>query len=81
MTQEARCKPCEATPTGESGHRDLVYQLEGPYPGHGIFRCRTCGERWIRHYGSVEEKRAWTLYSEQFAIRKPLPDSVPLRVR
>lgn len=82
MPDATPCKPCDEAPKGESGHGQLEYQLEGPYPGHGIFRCRACGERWIRHYGSVHEKHAWTRYSQKFVIRKPLPDSaLPIKAR
>src|SRR5438105_2303716 len=60
------CTDCSRAPHGEAGHDHLENQLEGPYPGHRIFRCRACGERWIRHYGFVGEKHAWTRYDLQF---------------
>ena len=69
------CTDCSRAPHGEAGHDHLENQLEGPYPGHRIFRCRACGERWIRHYGFVGEKHAWTRYDLQFIVRKPMPDS------
>jgi len=64
------CTACIQAPTGEAGHRSLEFQVEGPYPGHRIFKCKLCSERWIRHYGSISEKHAWTRYSEQFPIRR-----------
>ena len=71
------CTACNQTPVGEAGHDALEHQVEGPYPGHRIFKCRSCNERWIRHYGSEFQKHAWTRYSQQFAIRKPLADLAP----
>ena len=66
----ARCESCTAGPTGEAGHEALAYYVSGPYPGHNIFNCTTCDERWIRHCGFVE-KFAWTRYETQFPIRRP----------
>lgn len=63
------CESCSNGPTGEAGHEALAFYVEGPYPGHHIFKCGQCGERWIRHYGSPAERFAWTRYSEQFAVR------------
>ena len=66
------CPACSGPPRGEAGHDALEHQVEGPYPGHHIYRCTKCDERWIRHYGSVEEKFAWTRYDEQFPTRTPM---------
>lgn len=66
------CEQCVVRPTGETGHGALEYYVGGPYPGHHIFKCRECGERWIRHHGDVE-RYAWTRYSDRFpaSLRKP----------
>ena len=69
------CTACAGAPSGEAGHPQLEHQIEGPYPGHHIFLCRGCGERWIRHYGFVHDKHAWTRYDQQFIVRKPLADN------
>jgi hypothetical protein len=69
------CASCSDGPTGEAGHRALALYVGGPYPGHHIFKCGRCGERWIRHYGSPAERFAWTRYSEQFSVRTPRPDT------
>lgn len=71
------CASCTEGLSGESGHFGMAYHVEGPYPGHHIFKCVDCGERWIRHYGSETEKYAWTRYSEQFPMRTPRVE--PLR--
>lgn len=65
------CVKCSAGPSGEAGHDALAHHLEGPYPGHHIFMCADCGERWIRHYGSTVEPFAWTRYNHQFPMRTP----------
>lgn len=70
------CESCGDGPTGEAGHPSLAHYVEGPYPGHHIFKCRECGERWIRHYGSPAERFAWTRYSQQFIMRTPRADPV-----
>ena len=73
------CERCNAVPTGEAGHEALAFYVSGPYPGHHIFNCANCGERWIRHCGSVE-RFAWTRYATQFAIRRPrveAPRAIP----
>lgn len=66
------CEQCTKGPRGETGHEALAFYVGGPYPGHHIFKCNQCGERWIRHYG-VEERYGWTRYALQFAggVRKP----------
>ena len=64
------CERCITGPTGETGHESLAFYVMGPYPGHHIFSCTICDERWIRHCGLVE-RFAWTKYSTQFQIRKP----------
>jgi hypothetical protein len=66
----APCERCTAGPTGETGHEALAFYVVGPYPGHNIFNCTICGERWIRHCGLVE-RYGWTRYSTQFQIRRP----------
>ena len=71
------CPSCSAGPKGEGGHAALAYYVEGPYPGHHIFHCTTCSERWIRHYGSETERFAWTRYNTQFTLRKPRVDYAP----
>lgn len=77
MTQP--CHQCTAGPTGETGHADLDFYVVGPYPGHRIYNCHACGERWIRHYGAVE-RFAWTRYATQFQMRKPRADAPAARV-
>ena len=64
------CQKCSEGPSGETGHAALAYYVEGPYPGHQIFNCLQCNERWIRHYGSTVERFAWTRYATQFTMRK-----------
>lgn len=66
------CASCTDGPLGERGHDALTYQVEGPFPGRHIFRCTSCDERWIRHYGSTAEPFAWTRYSEVVAMRTPM---------
>lgn len=68
------CTRCTEGPTGESGHAALAFYVEGPYPGRHIFKCAVCAERWIRHYGSPDERFAWTRYSQQFVTRTPRAD-------
>lgn len=66
------CEQCAVRPTGEPGHGALEYYVGGPFPGHHIFKCRECGERWIRHHGDVE-RYAWTRYADLYpaSLRKP----------
>ena len=59
------CTPCTDRPSGETGHAALSFYVSGPYPGHSIFNCATCGERWIRHLGTID-RFGWTRYFEQF---------------
>ena len=80
MTTTTRCQRCTEGPSGEKGHDKLVFQVEGPYPGHHIFRCTACDERWIRHYGSPETRHIWTCYSQVFAVREPRADPVGRKV-
>lgn len=68
------CARCTEGLAGEHGHDALTFQVEGPFPGHHIFRCTACDERWIRHYGSISERFAWTRYGQVFAMRTPQPD-------
>ena len=68
------CTACTHAPKGRSGHARLELQVEGPYPGHHIFKCTSCGARWIRHYGAGEDNRGWTQFAQQFGMRKPMPD-------
>ena len=75
MTTTIRCGSCMQGPSGESGHGALVFQVEGPFPGHHIFRCTSCDERWIRHYGSPDARHAWTRYGDLFAMRAPKADA------
>ena len=70
------CAGCATGPSGEAGHSALAFYVEGPYPGHHIFKCTRCDERWIRHYGSTAERFAWTRYSQQFTTRTPQADPV-----
>lgn len=67
------CERCKGGATGDTGHDALVFYVEGPYPGHQIYKCSECGERWIRHYGGME-RFGWTRYALQFAggIRTPI---------
>lgn len=66
------CSRCVEGATGESGHEALAFYVVAPYPGHHVFKCGTCGERWIRHRG-LTAAFAWSRYSEQFQMRKPRP--------
>ena len=75
------CARCSEAPSGEGGHGALSYHMEGPVPGHHIYMCTHCGERWIRHYGSPEEKFAWSRYSLKFTVRIPAPILIPRLVR
>lgn len=59
------CPRCVEGARGTEGHSSLAYYVTGPYPGHNIFKCRDCGERWIRHYGGTNIF-AWTRYALQF---------------
>jgi len=68
------CVSCIEGPSDEGGHIALAFQVEGPFPGHHIFRCDECGERWIRHYGSPAVRFAWTRYAKHFAVRRPKAD-------
>ena len=53
--------------------------MDGPFPGHRIFRCVACDERWIRH-GGPEGGIAWTRYGDRFPVRKPLAGAMaPVR--
>lgn len=67
------CDKCSLGAQGEAGHDALAFHLDGPYPGHRIFRCGECDERWIRHHGG-EVRFGWTRYALQFAagIRQPM---------
>jgi hypothetical protein len=67
-----QCEQCAVAPTGEAGHASLDYYVGGPFPGHHIFKCRECGERWIRHHGETD-RFAWTRYAERYpdSLRKP----------
>ena len=64
------CMRCAERPVGESGHEGLEFYVAGPYPGHSIFNCVHCGERWIRHHG-ITQPYAWTRYFDQFPQRRP----------
>ena len=71
------CQRCTQGPTGEAGHETLEFYVGGPYPGHNIFNCTQCGERWIRHAGAGDERYGWTRYAEQFEMRKPRDPAAP----
>ena len=72
--QLATCLPCSQSPKGEAGHSNLRFYVGGPYPGHHIFKCDLCGERWIRHYGgSLDEPHAWTRFADQFPLSRRTP--------
>jgi len=73
------CERCTAGPIGEAGHEALAFYVSGPYPGHHIFNCTRCDERWIRHCGFVE-RFAWTRYEAQFPIRRPRTEPMLPRV-
>ena len=62
----APCERCSEGPREETGHARLVLHLSGPYPGHHIFKCADCGERWIRHYGDETVRHAWTRHVQAF---------------
>ena len=70
------CVNCTDSPKGEAGHGALAFYVEGPYPGHRIFKCNGCDERWIRHYGNTTERFAWTRYGSVFDTRTPRADPV-----
>jgi hypothetical protein len=73
------CLSCTEGPHAEAGHRHLSFYVEGPFPGHRIFRCGSCDARWIRHYGSEDVRFAWTRYSEELRMYLPRSGGVPLR--
>ena len=64
------CMQCLEGATGETGHAALVFYVMGPYPGHNIFKCAQCDERWIRHPGA-DARYGWTRYRALYPIRKP----------
>ncbi|HYC36306.1 MAG TPA: hypothetical protein VEC19_07775 [Usitatibacter sp.] len=66
MTMSTSCKMCAEGPVSDDGHAALAFYVQGPYPGHHIFKCGACDERWIRHYGSTTERFGWTRYNRQF---------------
>ena len=70
------CDTCSAGPGGLAGHADLEFYVAGPFPGQSIFKCASCGDRWIRHYGGHPNAHAWTRFAEQFptAIRLPITE-------
>ena len=70
------CASCSAGPIGEAGHGAMRFYVGGPFPGHHIFKCNACSERWIRHYGDIGAKFAWTRYSDRFAVRMPRPVAI-----
>ena len=72
------CEQCNAGPREEQGHSSLEFYVGGPYPGHHIFNCTVCDERWIRHCG-LSERYAWTKYSTQFPVRKPRTEAMAAR--
>ena len=45
------CIPCTLGPEGEAGHGALRYVMLAPDSGRSFFRCRECGERWVRMAG------------------------------
>jgi hypothetical protein len=72
------CPHCNSNVSGDEGHKALSFYVDGPFPGQRIFRCIACDERWIKHCGP-EGGTAWTRYSARFSVRKPMPNSMPLR--
>ncbi len=60
-----QCSPCTESPSGESGHAGLSHYVGGPFPGQNIYKCATCNDRWIRHYGGPEERFAWTRFVQE----------------
>lgn len=68
------CSKCLEMPSGETGHADLTFYVVAPYPGHHVFQCTICDERWIRHLG-LTERFAWSRYADQFQMRKPRQDA------
>ena len=74
------CPRCLAGANGSQGHERLAFYVSGPYPGHNIFKCDDCGDRWIRHYAGSQEF-AWTRYAQQFMgeIRRPMAVGAPRR--
>ena len=71
MTQ--LCEQCLQGASGETGHSGLSFYVSGPYPGHNIYKCGACNERWIRHLGTTE-RYGWTRYALQLGaagIRQP----------
>jgi len=75
------CDKCSDGAAGETGHPDLAFYVGGPYPGHNIFRCRSCDERWIRHYAETLPPFAWTRYTTQFGHEIRRPNFEPARPR
>jgi len=66
------CSSCTEAPQGEAGHGELSFYIEGPFPGHRIFRCASCDARWIRHYGSEAVRFAWTQFSDDLRTSRSL---------
>jgi hypothetical protein len=64
------CSRCLEGASGELGHAALTYYVMAPYPGHHVYQCTTCDERWVRTRGAAEGF-AWARYSELFQVRKP----------
>ena len=64
--QTRLCARCAEGPLGETGHAALALYVAGPYPGHHIFKCADCNERWIRHYGDEQSRHAWTRHVHKF---------------
>jgi hypothetical protein len=50
-TMHPLCENCAGGPCGDYGHSDLLPDGAGPHPVHDLFRCLSCGARWIRHPG------------------------------
>ena len=45
------CVSCTQGPSDEGGHIALAFQVEGPFPGHHIFRCDECGRVFVQQGG------------------------------
>lgn len=60
------CRLCGEGPTGREGHAALGYELCGPQVGQLVFRCRACGDRWIRGAGATA-RFSWDRYPPKHA--------------
>ena len=75
------CASCTEGPAGEAGHGSLAFYVGGPFPGHNIYKCTRCDERWIRHYGSTVQPFAWTRYAKELRTYVLMSGRAPTRLK